>query len=299
MDLKRFRRILEKYIRIYNLNRLELEDDTLYINLIYNISKERLEKPVYRNFEASKRLSFVELDILEENLDFIFREERQYRIADPKKILDILDIEKSLKRDYGKAIEEIKEKLFERDDMSDGTALLVLSNDVVSTGAGEMAAYKYSLKIDSNMLYISNLKLHIIEWVDMDRELRYEEMFEVVKEADSLMESILDTKRRKGDVLKEGTVVTKELLEDLNSLEEAESSGKSRLFKSYHHYITNDLNRDKSYETIVYKGEKYEIIKIGGDGYLILKHPEKSILTDDRLIDRIVIKYKMLHGEMA
>jgi hypothetical protein len=50
---------------------------------------------------------------------------------------------------------------------------------------------------------------------------------------------------------------------------------------------------------IKYKSVLYEIVKIGEDGYLIVRHPEKSIVTEDRLIDRIIVKYKMLHGEIG
>lgn len=299
MDMQSFRKIIEKYLKIYNINRMDLEGDTLNIRIIYNISKEKLSKPVYRNFEITKKIGAVNLEVLEENLNYIFQRDREYRIVDPEKLIKLLDIEHSLEKDHDRAIEEIKEKIFHGVEIEEAEMRLSLSNDIVSISEEKKRTIKYRVKAGSALFYVSSLKLHTIEYVENDKTESYDKLFEVLIEADSIIEKLIQIQRRRGEVIEEGQVVTGELLNRIEALGANESEDRGAIFKSYHHYLTNDINRFKSSEILRYKGKLYEIIKIEKDGYLIVRHPEKSIVTDDKLIERITIKYKMLHGEIG
>lgn len=296
MNLDHFKRILNRYIKIYNLNELKFENGKLYIKLIYNISKEKLSKPVYRNFECAKKISDPDLHTLEENLSVVFKYNRSKRVEDPLKIIKMLDIKSSLKTEHEKALDEIREKIFNGEDVSKENVLLVLSNDTISHKCRKGVVIKYKLKIGKQTFNITNLKLHSIECVESDEELSYEELFEKIKAADEMMEKISKIKSMSPD-MDFDRVITKEMLEKMPS-EREEHLENNKLFKSYHHYLTNDLNRKKSSETIKYKGSSYEIVSIKGDGFIIIRQPEKRIVTDDKLIDKIVIKYKMLNGEI-
>lgn len=298
MDLNRFRKIMEKYVKIYNLNEMSLEGDRLTVRLIYNITKEKLSKPVYRSFETSKMIRAVNLDIFEENLEFIFKRGRDRRIVDIGKILSLLDVEKSLKTEHREAVEEVRLKLFGNLDVDESIMMMVLSNDVVSYREESKLKAKYVVSKETVKAYVSSLKLHTVEYLDMLEKMDYDQLFEVFLEIDSMVERSIEIQRRRGELIKEGCEITPELLE---SIEQSEIGDREQrdIFKAYHHYLTNDLNRSKSSEMIKYKGVMYEIVKVGGDGYLIVRHPEKSIVTEDRLIDRIIVKYKMLRGEIG
>ncbi|OHW61784.1 hypothetical protein EUAN_17870 [Andreesenia angusta] len=298
MDLNRFRKIMEKYVKIYNLNEMSLEGDRLTVRLIYNISKEKLSKPVYRSFETSKMIRAVNLDIFEENLEFIFKRGRDRRIVDIGKILSLLDVEKSFKTEHREAVEEVRLKLFENRDVDESIMMMVLSNDVVSYREESKLKAKYVVSKETVKAYVSSLKLHTVEYLDMLEKMDYDQLFEALLEIDSMVERSIEIQRRRGELIKEGCEITPELLE---SIEQSEIGDREQrdIFKAYHHYLTNDLNRSKSSEMIKYKGVMYEIVKVGGDGYLIVRHPEKSIVTEDRLIDRIIVKYKMLRGEIG
>lgn len=298
MDLNRFRKIIEKYVKIYNLNEMSTEGGKLNIRLIYNISKDKLSKPVYRNFEISKTIGNWNLDIFQENLEFIFKKERDRRIADIGKMISLLDVEKSLKTEYRDAVKEIRLKFFEDRDVYESIMMMVLSNDIVSDQHERKSRAKYTLNKDNVKAYISSLKLHTVEYLEIFEKVDYDQLFETLLEIDRMVERIIEIQRRRGGLIKEGSEVTLELLESIEQSEDGDREQRG-IFKSYHHYLTNDINRSKSSEMIKYKGVIYEIVKIGGDGYLIVRHPEKSIVTEDKLIDRIVVKYKMLHGELG
>ena len=204
----------------------------------YNISKEKLSKPVYRNFEISKRLRGHDLDVLEENLDFIFKRGRAARIVDLGKMISLLDLEKSLKSDYREALEEIRLKLFEGRGIYEPVMMLVLSNDVVSDKEERKLQAKYILDTGKLRAYISSLKLHTIEYLEVSEKKGYDEIFEDLLELDSMVERIIEIQRKCGGIIKEGSEITPELLYEIERSEKGDREQRD-VFKSYHHYLTN------------------------------------------------------------
>lgn len=326
-DIGEFKNILKKHLNLYNINRLELDGDSLHINIIYNISGKKLSKPVYRNFDYSGSKEKYSTRFLKENLDYILCKERKHRIVSPQKILELSQLSYSLKSDYSGAMAEIREKIVVGGgDKSDEYILCTLSNDIVSWTNKNIGDVKYIFKIENTRVYVSNLKLHTIEYIDENQKNK---LFDLILEVDFYIERLLDLKLKVGNFQIEeciddkflegmernlsgisilnknshyesgkGILIDRKIIEllDKNIVELDDNTGSTSTYKSYHDYLSNRTDIDLEREKIVYRKTEYEIVKLSENEYLILRLPQKIIVTDNRIIETIILKYNMLEG---